>query len=143
MRKVIKGKVYDIDTAKELLTYTHSNPRDFGYVRETLYIKKTGEYFLDGEGGPATKYREWIDSNSWSGGQKVTPLTEAEARTWVEERFDADQYEQIFGKVDEQVGKMVVRTYSIPTYLAEKLKKEAVRRGIAASQVLAELIENM
>lgn len=143
MRKVIKGKVYDIDKARELLTWTHSNPRDFGYIRETLYVKRTGEYFIEGEGGAATKYREWIDSNSWTGGGRITPVTEQEAREWVEQHFDADEYEMVFGKVDEEDGTLVTRTYSLPTYIADKLKREAVRRGIPASQVLAELIENM
>lgn len=142
MRKIIKGKVYDPETAKELIEYTYSNPRDFGYIRETLYVKKTGEYFLDGEGGPATKYREWIDNSSWRGGQRIVPITEQEARDWVEEHFDADEYERIFGKVDED-GSMVIRTYSIPAYISDKLKREALRRGVSASQLLTELVENM
>ena len=142
MKQIIKGKKYDTETAKFLVDRSHSNPRDFGYVYEALYIKRTGEYFLYGEGGAMTKYRTWIDNNSWTGGEKITPITEQDAREWVEQYLDADDYERIFGKVEED-GTMKIVTYSLPAYLHEKVKKEGVRRGIPASQVLAELIENM
>ena len=142
MRKIIRGKVYDVDKAKKLLEWSFGGPRDFNYVCEALYVKRTGEYFIAGEGGPNTKYREWVDSNSWRGGEKITPITEQEAREWVEEHFDADEYERIFGKVEED-GSMVIRTYSIPAYISDKLKREALRRGVSASQLLTELIENM
>ncbi len=141
MKQIIKGKKYDTDTARLLAERTYSNRRDFGYVHEELYIKRTGEYFIYGEGGVASKYRKWIDSNSWTGTEKLTPITEQEAREWVE-HYANDQYEDIFGTVEED-GTMRICTYSLPAYLHEKLKKEGVRRGIAASQVLAELIESM
>lgn len=142
MKQIIKGKKYDTETATLLGERYHGNPRDFGYIHEELYIKRTGEYFLVGEGGANTKYRVWRDSNSWSGGEKITPITEQEARKWVEEHLDADDYERIFGKVYED-GTMVIRTYSVPAYIADKLKKEALNRGVSASQLLCELIENM
>lgn len=142
MRKTINGKKYDTETATLLGERTHSNPRDFNYIHEELYQKRTGEYFLFGEGGAATKYRTWLDSNSWTGGEKITPITEQEAREWVEEYLEADDYERIFGKVYED-GTMVVRTYSLPAYVADKLKKEALNRGVSASQLLCELVENM
>ena len=142
MKKIIGGKKYDTETATLLGERTYSNPRDFSYIHEELYIKRTGEYFLFGEGGAMSKYRTWVDNNSWTGGEKITPITEQVAREWVEEYLEADDYERIFGKVYED-GTMVVRTYSLPAYVADKLKREAVRRGIAASQLLVELIENM
>ena len=141
MRKIIKGKVYDVDKAKKLATWEHSNRRDFGYICETLYIKRTGEYFIAGEGGAQTKYREWAGENCWTGGSKITPITEQEARQWVEEHAN-DEYERIFGKVYED-GSMVIRTYSIPTYIADKLKREALKRGVSASQLLCDLVENI
>ena len=142
MKKIIAGKKYDTETATFLGDRSHSNPYDFGYVYEALYIKRTGEYFMYGKGGAMTKYRTWVDNNSWMGGETITPITEQDARAWVEEYLDADDYERIFGKVYED-GTMVVRTYSMPAYVADKLKKEALKRGIAASQLLVELIEDM
>jgi len=49
MKQIINGKKYDTDTAEHLATaHCTENPNDFGYWRERLYLKKTGEYFLRG-----------------------------------------------------------------------------------------------
>lgn len=53
MIKIINKRKYDTSMAEELLCYAsgHDNTR-FRYYSETLYRKRTGEYFLHGEGGP-------------------------------------------------------------------------------------------
>lgn len=101
MKKIINGRKYDTATAKLIGHYTFSDPRDFCFCDEDLYRKRTGEFFLAGEGGPASKYAHRCDDNSRTGGEGIIPLTEEEAREWVEQRFDADQYEAIFGEVEE------------------------------------------
>lgn len=100
MKRIINGKKYDTETATLIDDYQVSNPSDFNYVYEALYLKKTGEYFLYGEGGANSKYRKNIALNEWSGGEKITPLTEEEAKAWVEAYNNAD-YEDIFGEVEE------------------------------------------
>ena len=37
MKKIINGKRYDTDTAKELGSWSYSHYGDFAYVCETLY----------------------------------------------------------------------------------------------------------
>lgn len=102
MKKIINGKKYDTDTAKEMSTYCSNHPRnDFGFYEETLYRKKTGEYFLYGSGNAASKYSVSCGDNSWSGGERIIPFTEQEAKTWAEHYCDADEYETIFGEVEE------------------------------------------
>ena len=57
MKQIINGKKYDTDTAKEIAHYcAPGSVQDFSYFEETLYRKKTGEYFLYGKGGPASRY---------------------------------------------------------------------------------------
>lgn len=56
MKKIINKKTYDTETAKPVCTYSYVFAGDFRKVTETLYRKKTGEYFLHGIGGPASKY---------------------------------------------------------------------------------------
>ena len=57
MQKIIRGKKYDTDTAKEVCCYSNNLPfGDFDWVQETLYVKRTGEYFLHGKGGARSKY---------------------------------------------------------------------------------------
>lgn len=101
MKKIINGKKYNTATAKELYTMSSGARSDFGHVSETLYIKKTGEYFLYGEGGPMSRYAQSAGQNCWTGGEAITPITEAEARKWGEKHMDGDEYEAVFGEVEE------------------------------------------
>lgn len=65
MKRYINGKVYDTSTAQEIGSYANAgNWRDFSHYEETLYRKRTGEYFLHGEGGPMTAYRESMGQNT-------------------------------------------------------------------------------
>ena len=102
MRKIIKGKMYDTETATEVGSFSNAGSfRDFTHMEETLYRKRNGEFFLFGEGGPMTKYAVTIGQNSWSGGSRITPLTENQAREWAEECLNVDEYISLFGDVDE------------------------------------------
>ena len=59
MKKIINGKMYNTETAKEIGSWNNGRYRsDFYYVGETLYKKKTGELFVFGEGGAASRYAE-------------------------------------------------------------------------------------
>ena len=101
MRKIINGKKYDTETAKELGDYWNGlGGNDFRKFYETLYQKKTGEYFLYGEGGPASKYAEHC-SGGLTDGKSIIPMTESEAMKWAEEHLDCDEYEASFGEVAE------------------------------------------
>ena len=101
MKKIIAGRLYNTETAVAIGWNDYSNPGDFHYWREVLFQKKTGEYFLFGEGGPASRYCEQISTNEWSGGSVIRPLMEDEAKEWAMENMDADDYIEHFGPVDE------------------------------------------
>ena len=101
MKKIINRKMYDTETAKCVGSFSYGSCRDFDHYAEELYRKKTGEYFLYGEGGAASKYARGVDQNSTSGGWEITPLSEERAMDWAEKYLDADEYEAIFGKVEE------------------------------------------
>ena len=100
MKKIINGKKYDTETAKCCGSFS-KNEGSFTYCCEELYKKKTGEFFLYGKGGPISKYSQSCGQNCWSGGSDIVPLTETQARKWMEEHEDADTYEQLFGEVEE------------------------------------------
>lgn len=103
MKKIIGGKKYDTDTAQ--LVADDDNRFDcnaLGYVHEWLYRKRTGEYFICGEGGPQSKYAEPCKQAGWArNGSAIVPLTDDEAREWGEEHMDVDAYEAEFGEVEE------------------------------------------
>ena len=102
MKKIINGKKYDTDTAREVgydnngLLYS-----DFFYIEETLYKKKTGEFFLRGRGGAATKYAECKPGKFSGSGKAIVPLTEDEAKKWAEDHLTVEEYEGIFGEAEE------------------------------------------
>ena len=73
----INGKKYDTDTARYLGCYENCDDSwNFKWFRESLYVKKTGEYFLYGEGGPLSVYAEFMDDRSSCSGNKIIPLSE-------------------------------------------------------------------
>ncbi len=101
MKKIINGKMYNTETAKKLGEYWNGKDyRSFGFCTETLYLKKTGEYFLHGKGGAMSKYCSYY-GNMYCDGEAITPFTKVEAKEWAEDHLDADEYEEIFGKVEE------------------------------------------
>lgn len=100
MKKIINGKKYDTETAESIATYYNNyNYNDFNSLTETLFKKKTGEFFLYGQGGPMTCYAEHY-GNSRTSGEKIIPFTIEQAKIWVEEKAN-DKYEEIFGECEE------------------------------------------
>lgn len=101
MKKIINGRMYNTETAQEISGYSYGCVGNFGYYEETLYRKKTGEFFLCGEGGPASKYREACSTGGWYGGSGIIPLTEDEAKSWAEDHLSVEGYISVFGEPEE------------------------------------------
>ncbi len=140
MKKIINGKVYDTDKATELGYYSNGGSwRDFQHYEETLYRKKTGEYFLFGEGGPMTRYAERVELNSWGSGSRIMPLTYQEATAWAEKHLDADEYESIFGDVEEDETK-IVTTMRLSASTVELLKRRAAAEGKGIAELADALL---
>lgn len=134
MKKIINGRRYDTETAK-LVGYTsYSTPGDFGYWCEDLYRKRTGEFFIHGQGGPMSKYSERLSENEWGYGHEIRPLSLKEAQVWVEKHLDADIYEEIFGRVSE--GKV-----QAATWVSEDIKRQIDDLRKEKGHTLVEIIE--
>lgn len=100
MKKIIDGKTYNTDTATELGNY-RNNPGNFSFVDESLYRTKKGAYFLAGKGGPMSKYAQSCGLNEWCGGSDIHPISEQEARRWLERHCDVENYIAAFGEPEE------------------------------------------
>ncbi|MHC1786147.1 MAG: hypothetical protein AB9880_03680 [Christensenellales bacterium] len=138
MKKIIEGKVYDTTTAT--LKAEWSSPgswRDFSHIEESLYLKKTGEFFLHGQGGPSTRYAHQVEQNSWTGGERLIPLSLEEAREWGEEHLDGDEYEAIFGAVAEDDTR-VQAAFVLSKGTLERVRREAQERGLSMSALVEE-----
>lgn len=88
MKMIINGKTYDTEKAKFCAKEFNGFERnDLRYCTESLYKKRTGEFFLN------TRY---------ASGERITPLTLEKAKEWVLCHIHVvDLYEKIFGKVKE------------------------------------------
>ena len=76
MKKIINGRKYDTETAKEI------------------------GYWSNGEGGALTQYsRDTWDGRT--GSSQIILMTENEAKEWSENKLSCDEYEALFGEVEE------------------------------------------
>ena len=82
-----------------------------------------------GAGDPAAAITE-ISDNSWSGGEKIIPLSSAKAREWAEEHLDADEYAEIFGMPDEGED-VAALNIQIDAALMARLRARAADEGIS------------
>lgn len=102
MKKIINGRKYNTDTAKEVGSWWNGVlANDLWYVRETLYVKKNGEFFLYGEGGAMTEYAQPPGMYDWCSGAAISPMTLNQAKEWAENKISSDEYEAVFGEVEE------------------------------------------
>lgn len=136
MKKIINGKLYDTDTAKELGLRSNGLVwRDFRNVCETLYRKRTGEFFLHGEGGPMTKYAEVASGGGWTGSAKIIPLTYDAAREWAEKNLSADEYAEIFGMPDEDAEPVIISA-QLPAELIARARNRAQAQGTSLTAII-------
>lgn len=141
MKKIIKGKQYDTDKATYLGYDLYAGPRDFRYWREELYQKRTGEFFLYGQGGPASKYAvASVTGSGWDGGERIIPLAYDKAREWAEEHLSADAYGEIFEMPGEDAGKADLNI-QLDAALMARLRARAVEDGASLTATVAALLE--
>lgn len=140
MKKIISGRKYDTDTARLVAEWESGYPGDFQHFTETLYKKRTGEYFIHGVGGPASKYARSAGLNSWSGGSAIIPQDYESAREWSEAHLDPDEYEAEFGEVTEGESIIYAR---VPAAAKAKLERYCQQTGQTKGDVIAELIDKI
>ena len=140
MKKVKNGKLYDTDTAKAVGSYEPSPYKsDFNWFCETLYQKRSGEFFIHGEGNANSRYSRSCGQNEWCGGEKIIPLSYEKAKSWAEEHLDGDEYIKVFGEPEEDDTKQVISCSLTKTAIA-KLKQGAAEKGISMSEYIESLI---
>lgn len=148
MKKVIRGLYYDTDTAKKLAGY-YPVPYDvtnFRHYSEELYKKRTGEYFLYGEGGPMSPYAEYAGPNEATDGEEIKPLTFDEAKEWYKKAMaDDTQFapEDTYKKEFEtfvQVGPKTHMSINLSKGAKKKLQIMAQQQHKSLSDVVESLI---
>lgn len=138
MKKIINGKQYNTETAKQQGRDSDSYPGRLEYWSETLYKTKSGNWFLYGEGGAMSRYAEATGDNNWSGGEMIIPMTETAAKEWAEEHLDGDDYEKVFGEIEDD-GVQISATISQD--LKDKFDAEKAKTGETTAELISRLIE--
>ena len=92
-KHVIDGKIYNTETATEIAEYhTGGSMGDFYYCYETLYRSPKGTFFIDGEGGAATR---WGDGTC--AGRGAIVITRDDALAWCErQNVNGETIEKFF-----------------------------------------------
>jgi len=101
MRKIINDRAYDTDTAELLFRFVGDlEQNDYRFFAQTLYRKKNGEFFMLCEGDAMSPYLRGNGVEPVMGGE-IQVLEESEIREWAQFHMTGDEYEAIFGKVEE------------------------------------------
>ena len=132
MKKVINAKVYNTETAERVGAWDNGYcTNDFHYCSEDLYRKKTGEFFMHGEGGALSTYASH-NGDMTGYGERIIPMTYDEAAQWAERHLTGEQYEQIFGVVseDDTTVKTMISTTAAEI---EIIKRNAAKAGMTVS----------
>jgi len=144
MKRIIDGRKYDTETAYMVGQWENMyDVSNFHYFSESLYKKRTGEYFLYGEGGAMSKYAETIGQNEWQGGEAIMPLTYDNARKWAEEHLGVDVYESEFGEVSEDDDTTIAVTVRVPQSTKDAIDKLAARTGKTRGEIVSAAIAAM
>lgn len=142
MKKIIDGKKYDTDTATEIGEWENMyDPRNFDYIQQVLYRKRTGEYFLYEYGNANTRYAKKVGSNSWQGASYLTPVSYETAQKWAEDHLTADEFEAEFGEVDEDEERVHVNAF-LDAATNARLRKIASSHDWTLTETLERMINS-
>lgn len=139
MERIIKGqRRYNTETAKVQAQFSTGEASTPFWYMETLYRKKSGEYFLHGIGQIYSKYGKVINGKRVKG-EEIIPLTYEEAKDWASKHLPPTEYDFLFGKIIK-IGKYPCHLM-LPASTAEKLRRVASQTGRQQAEIVAELIE--
>ena len=97
MRAIIDGKRYDTDAALKVAAFSKGyDTRSFSYYEEGLYRTTRGAWFLAGRGNGLSPYARPF-GDMWGPGERITPMSEQDARGWLEAHEEVDVLEVHFG----------------------------------------------
>lgn len=102
LRRISNGKLYNTQTARHLARFSHDPVEHWFSFEEELYQTKNGGFFLtaEGLGGSPYGYKQ-AHNNEYVRGHVLLPLTDEQAKKWLEIRELLEEYIEIFGCPDE------------------------------------------
>ena len=125
MKKVIKGKKLDTQTAKMVGTAMIDEDKD---IVETLYRTKSGAYFIH------NVYRK-STTGKLETGEDIYLISANEAVQWAEKWLTPAEYNRWFGDIDSD--KTVTITVNISAKAYNTLKREKELTGDTYGEIIS------
>lgn len=102
MKKIINHKKYDTETAEIIATGSHEYPgSEYMYVSETLYLKKSGEFFLLGSESTVEAFSNNAKDCYYFEAPICIILDIDAIKRWASDCLSVEDYEAIWGEVSE------------------------------------------
>lgn len=141
MKRIIKNKVFDTETARAVGTVEHGDSGADTRYSETLYRKKTGEYFVYGQGGSNTRYAV-ADDSGWIPGENIMQLRYEQAREWAKAELPDEIYRKEFVQEESKPNaNRTTLTVCLDSDIAKRFRLEARKRGLSLSDLMAEILK--
>ena len=144
MNKIIKGKRYNTELAIKLGECDNRiyDTNDFTYCWETLYRTQSGNYFLYGKGSALGKNANW-NENSDGSSEIIIPMALEEAKEWVQVKLSGDEYEAIFGEIEEiEDDRSEKITITLPRTLIKSLREKKETTGANLSWLVTKALRD-
>ena len=92
MIQVIDGKRYNTEVAECIFQYWNGrSTSDFGYRSKTLYLTKSGNWFLHHKGGPRSDMAVSLGGGSTGGSEALEPVSADDAYAFLEAHSDESE----------------------------------------------------
>ena len=114
MKKVIKGKKLDTQTAKMVGTAMIDDNKD---IVETLYRTKSATYFIHNVYSKSTNGKLEV-------GEDIYLVSANEAKEWAKKWLTKSEYDRCFGDIDSDQTVTITVNISAKAYNALKREKE-------------------
>jgi len=143
MKKIIKNKVYDTDTATLIKRADHPNiTSGEGSCKQSLYRKKTGDYFLAVSGARTDVFHNLaLDNNIHDRERHIYPLTYEQARSWAEAEMTSDEWLAIFEPVEDDT--LMALNLTLSASAVSKFRLAAQRQQISQRELMERLIDTL
>ena len=136
MITIFNGKKYSTETARKVAVGSNGlKPDDVNFVVETLYRKRTGEYFIHGVGGAMSIYAKAAYGGGMMSGENIVPLSFDKAKEWAKKIMPEKEFDDEFGEIAD-CDTRIIMSITMSESVAKRLRREAAERGISVSTLL-------
>lgn len=143
MKKVIRNKVYDTDTATLIKQADHPNiTNGEGPCKQSLYRKRTGDYFLYVSGATTDTFHNLrIATQTHDREHHIYLLTYDQARAWCEAEMTADEWLKHFSPIEDD--SLCALNLTLSASAVSKFKVVAQQQQISQRELMERLINTL